>query len=304
MRPPPRTSGWRSHGGPGAKAEGLPAVRWPADLGYCWNPAPSPSVRRRFSPGSGCSSMSTRPSTTTRSAGRSRGADVDNDVLVVVDGPVPSARRGVLMPMSLNFSGEGFYQVLGCVRLGSAPSWRGWSFTLMPSGIRVKDQPPHMSRLKQQFVPPLLPKLRSRRIPFWRETSVRTLHFPSRRGFCRCLAVCTVSSWHGFGNSSAQLRGLLWGGSPEEPRHRYVAVSSGFFISHCPRTSVCSAIRRPPCQSDQPSKCGIFVSRRPNGIERQHIISELKKDNPRSAPRVAPAISATLPLQRHLVLRS
>lgn len=40
------------------------------------------------------------------------------------------------------------------------------------------------------------------------------------------------------------------------------------------------------------------------GIERQHIISELKKDNPRSAPRVAPAISATLPLQRHLVLRS
>src|SRR5699024_4536485 len=83
-----------------------------------------------------------------------------------------------------------------------------------------------------------------------------------------------------------------------------VAVSSGFFISHCPRTSVCSAIRRPPCQSDQPSKCWIFVSRRPNGIERQHIISELKKDNPRSAPRVAPAISATLPLQRHLVLRS
>ena len=27
---------------------------------------------------------------------------------------------------------------------------------------------------------------------------------------------------------------------------------------------------------------GHFVSRRPNGIERQHIISELKKDNPRS----------------------
>ena len=75
-----------------------------------------------------------------------------------------------------------------------------------------------------------------------------------------------------------------------------VAVSSGFFHISLPRTSVCSAIRRPPYQYriSRPN-AGIFVSQAKRGIERPAYHQRAEEDNPRPLHVFAPAISATLP---------